>query len=128
MGNLIDNNIISECLEKRMELIFSPVKNEVSYELIRDQIYNLLKKSIITRVLMKGDRILESQIAKYAGVSRVPVREAIRKLESEDLIEHLPRRGLFVTGFSEKDIYDIYRIRGALEELLCEYAIVTINS
>ena len=99
------------------------IADSTSYQLVRNQILEVLRKNIILGVLADGERIIEEQIAQMAGVSRVPVREAIRMLEAEGFVVTLPRRGTRVIGFSEEDIYEIFRIRGMIEELACEYIV-----
>lgn len=102
--------------------LLEPIGHSTSYKLVREQVYEALREAIITGVLRPGERILETKLAETANISRIPVREAIRKLESEGLVTLLPRRGIIVEGFTERDILELYRIRGALEELACSIA------
>ncbi len=102
--------------------LLEPIGNSPSFKLVREQVYEALREAIITGILPPGERIMETHLAQLANVSRIPVREAIRKLESEGLVTLLPRRGIIVEGFTEKDILELYRIRGALEELACSIA------
>ncbi|TYP49802.1 GntR family transcriptional regulator [Thermosediminibacter litoriperuensis] len=78
-------------------------------------IYESLKKDIISGVYKPGDRIVISKVARENGVSEIPVREAIRMLETEDLVEIYPHIGPVVTEFKEADILETYLIRGVLE-------------
>lgn len=89
---------------------------------LRVEVANLLRKLILDGQIPSGERIIEMEIAAQLGVSRMPVREALRILESEGLIQQIPRRGLFVTAFTEDDIREFYTIRGALE--VCAIKIV----
>ncbi|MCL6560377.1 MAG: GntR family transcriptional regulator, partial [Firmicutes bacterium] len=67
--------------------------------------------------LRPGERLMEIQLAEEMGVSRTPVREAIRKLELEGFVVMVPRKGAYVAGISVKDIVDVFEVRAALEAL-----------
>ncbi|MBP3585259.1 MAG: GntR family transcriptional regulator, partial [Peptococcaceae bacterium] len=69
-----------------------------------------------------GERLMEIQLADEMGVSRTPVREAIRKLELEGLVVMVPRKGAYVAGVSMKDIHEVYEVRAALEMLAVSLA------
>ena len=71
--------------------------------------------------------MVESSIGKELGISRTPVREAIRQLELEGLVQLVPNKGAFVTGISEKDVRDIYLIRARLEGLAARMAAKNIT-
>ena len=85
------------------------------YRPLRDLVFEALKDAILTQKLHPGERLLESELADELGVSRTPVREAIRKLEQEGLVVMIPRKGAYVDGISLKDIHEVYEIRAALE-------------
>jgi DNA-binding GntR family transcriptional regulator len=89
---------------------------------LRQELASALRKAILTGELLQGERLIETDLAELLGVSRMPVREALRMLENEGLVHHIPRIGLVVTKFTEKDIKEIYAIREALEA----YAIVLV--
>lgn len=89
---------------------------------IREEIYHRLKQDIISGRCSEGTRLVEAELAEQMQVSRTPVREAIRKLESDGLVEALPRRGVVVTSLKASDIIEIYRIRQALEVLAFQAA------
>ncbi|MHB8983833.1 MAG: GntR family transcriptional regulator, partial [Carboxydocellales bacterium] len=72
--------------------------------------------------LKPGERMMEIQLADEMGVSRTPVREAIRKLELEGFVVMIPRKGAYVAGISLKDIADVFEIRAALESLAAALA------
>ncbi|MEW6184024.1 MAG: GntR family transcriptional regulator [Bacillota bacterium] len=93
-----------------------PVKLD-SYKPLREVVFESLREAIIKGVMKPGERIMEVQLAEELGVSRTPVREAIRKLELEGLVVMLPRRGAYVAGISVKDIADVFEVRAALEAL-----------
>jgi len=82
-----------------------------------DIVYETLRDAIISRILKPGERLMETELAEEMGVSRTPVREAMRKLELESYIVMIPRKGAYVAGLSIKDINNLFEIRGALESL-----------
>jgi DNA-binding GntR family transcriptional regulator len=87
---------------------------------LRAEIVNMLRDAIVSGKLGPGEHLKESVIAKQMSVSRIPVREAFRQLEQEGLIVSIPNQGSFVKVFDEKDIREIFTLRGALESLACE--------
>ena len=94
---------------------------------IRDLIYEALRQAIFEGELKAGDRLVEKDLAKKMNVSRTPVREALRKLETEGLVKHVPRKGVVVKGFKRSDIIEIYSIRKALEVLAITYTVENIT-
>ncbi len=93
-----------------------------NYKPLRDIVFETLREAIIASRLRPGERLMEVQIAEELGVSRTPVREAIRKLELEGFVVMVPRKGAYVAGISIKDITDVFEIRRALEGLSAELA------
>ncbi len=93
-----------------------PVKLD-SYKPLREIVLEALREAIVSGVLEPGERLMEIQLAEEMGVSRTPVREAIRKLELEGFVVMVPRRGAYVAGVSHKDVKDVFEIRAALEGL-----------
>jgi DNA-binding GntR family transcriptional regulator len=93
-----------------------------NYKPLRDIVFETLREAIIAGQLRPGERLMEVQIAEELGVSRTPVREAIRKLELEEFVVMVPRKGAYVAGISIKDITDVFEIRRALEGLSAELA------
>ena len=83
-----------------------------SYELV----YQKLREDILNGYYKHGDELREAAVGKEIGVSRTPVREALRQLELEGLVTMVPNRGAFVNGISEQDVQDIYLIRARLED------------
>lgn len=77
--------------------------------------YAFLKEGILTGYFKRGQRIIERDIITLLSVSRTPLREALRKLEKETLLEHIPNKGCTVVGFSGQDISEIYELRKVLE-------------
>ncbi len=88
-----------------------------NYKPLGETIFEALREAIISRVLAPGERLMEVQLAEEMGVSRTPVREAIRKLETEGFVVIEPRKGAYVATFSADDVRELYEIRGALEAL-----------
>ena len=93
-----------------------PVKLD-SYKPLREVVYETLRDAIRNGSLTPGERLMEIQLAEELGVSRTPVREAIRKLELERFVVMLPRRGTYVANLSLKDINEVFEIRAALDGL-----------
>lgn len=91
------------------------VANE--YLPLRDVVFQTLRQAILKGELEPGERLMEIQLAERLGVSRTPVREAIRKLELEGLVVMVPRKGAEVAGITEKNVRDVLEVRKALEEL-----------
>ena len=91
--------------------------NMNAYLPLRDVVFQTLRTAILRGDLKPGERLMELQLAEKLGVSRTPVREAIRMLEQEGLAKTTPRKGAEVAGMTEKDMEDVLMIREALEEL-----------
>lgn len=103
-----------------MEANFNVSMNE--YLPLRDVVFNNLRQAILRGELKPGERLMEIQLANKLGVSRTPVREAIRKLELEGLVLMIPRKGAEVADISEKSLKDVLEVREALEELAARLA------
>ena len=84
---------------------------------LRDVVFNTLRQAILKGELKPGERLMEIQLATKLGVSRTPVREAIRKLELEGLVLMIPRKGAEVAEITRQDMEDVLEVRTALEEL-----------
>lgn len=93
-----------------------------NFKPLRDVVFETLREAIIKGILKSGERLMESQLAEEMGVSRTPVREAIRKLELEGFVVVIPRKGAYVSEMSYKDVHEVYEIRAALESLACGLA------
>lgn len=85
-------------------------------------VYVALREAIIKNQFKSGERLMETELADEMMVSRTPVREAVRKLQSEGYVVMLPRKGTYVTSLSMQDISDVYEIRSALESLAASKA------
>ncbi|HIU64629.1 MAG TPA: GntR family transcriptional regulator [Candidatus Avacidaminococcus intestinavium] len=103
-----------------------PIKLD-SYKPLRELVCEKIRQAITAGVFKPGERLMEIQLAEEMGVSRTPVREAIRKLELEGFIVMIPRRGTYVADISIKDITEVYEIRTALEILAAGLAAERIS-
>ncbi|MCU6747115.1 MULTISPECIES: GntR family transcriptional regulator [Lachnospiraceae] len=103
-----------------MEPKFEVTMNE--YLPLRDVVFNTLRQAILRGELKPGERLMEIQLANKLGVSRTPIREAIRKLELEGLVLMIPRKGAEVAEITEKNLRDVLEVRCALEELAVQLA------
>ena len=93
-----------------------------NYKPLRDVVFESLRTAILEGKLKSGQRLMEVQLAEQLGVSRTPIREAIRKLELEGLVIMLPRKGAYVADMSFKDLIDVLEIRASLEGLAASLA------
>ena len=99
-----------------MERKLAPIRLD-SYQPLREVVCETLREAIREGILQPGERLMEIQIAEELGVSRTPVREAIRKLELEGYVVMLPRRGTYVANLSIKDINEVFEIRSSIDAL-----------
>ena len=102
-----------------MDMDFEVNMNE--YLPLRDVVFNTLRKAILRGELKPGERLMEIQLANKLGVSRTPIREAIRKLELEGLVLMIRERAE-VAQITEKNMQDVLEVRKALEELSVQLA------
>lgn len=89
---------------------------------LRDVVFNTLRQAILTGELKPGERLMEIHLANKLGVSRTPIREAIRKLELEGLVIMIPRRGAEVAQITKRSLKDVLEVRRALDALCVELA------
>lgn len=82
---------------------------------LSEEAYDVVRAAILGGRLPPGARIVEADIARQMSISRSPVREAVRKLEQEGLVEYVPRHGTIVVGLSRDDVADAYQLRAHLE-------------
>ena len=92
------------------------------YKTIRELLFEHIRDLIISGKLEAGRKLVEEELAEQFNVSRTPVREALRKLEIEGLVQYQPRRGVVVAGFSRDDVDEIYAARAVLEGLAARLA------
>ena len=84
---------------------------------LREVVFQTLRRGILRGDLKPGERLMEIRLANRLGVSRTPIREAIRMLEHEGLVVNIPRRGAQVSRITEKDLRDVLEVREGLEDL-----------
>ena len=93
-----------------------------AYLPLRDVVYNTLREAILKGELKPGERLMELQLASKLGVSRTPIREAIRMLQLEGRAVTIPRKGAEVAKMTVKDMEDVLEVREALDELAAKIA------
>ena len=89
---------------------------------LRGRVFQRIREEILTGKYKEQEELREITIGEELGVSRTPVREALRQLELEGLVKIVPNKGAYVTGISKKDVHDIYIIRSMLEGLCAKWA------
>lgn len=94
---------------------------------LAENLYTQLQLDIIKGLLPAGKKLTEQSLCEQYKVSRTPVREALRQLEIEGLVENIPNRGAFVVGFTSQDIKDMYELRKTYELQAVKWAIERIN-
>lgn len=92
------------------------LKDRFSHKSLKNEVADYLKEQIFLENYIGGDRIVETNVADELDVSRAPVREAIKELENEGLVETVPRKGTFVVEFNQDEIQELFDIRVMLEE------------
>lgn len=95
---------------------------------LRGKVFIQLENAILNGKYKTGDSLIETKLSEELGVSRTPIREAIRQLELEGLVQAIPNKGAIVTGLSPKDIDDIYTIRLAIEGIAARWAAENITA
>ncbi|PLX66343.1 MAG: GntR family transcriptional regulator [Denitrovibrio sp.] len=90
---------------------------------LSEKIAQTIRSNIIKGVIKPGERLVEPKLSEMLGISRTPIREALRLLEMEGFIEIIPRRGAIVTTLTRKDIDDIFIIKMSLEPLASKLAV-----
>lgn len=89
---------------------------------LRSRVFNQLQNDILNGYYEPGESLIETKLSEELGVSRTPIREALRQLELEGLVQSIPNKGVIVKGVSPKDIQDIYTIRMLIEGLAARWA------
>lgn len=95
------------------------IKEEYS---LRQRVFHSIREDILSGKYKQHEELKEVNIGQELGVSRTPVREALRQLELEGLVQIIPNKGAYVTGITAKDILDIYAVRSMLEGLCARWA------
>ena len=99
------------------------VKQEVTDKYsLRGRVFHKMREDILNGHYKEHEELKEVAISEEMGVSRTPVREALRQLELEGLVQIIPNKGAYVTGITQKDVEDIYMIRSLLEGLCAKWA------
>ncbi|MCT4563315.1 MAG: GntR family transcriptional regulator [Maledivibacter sp.] len=107
-----------------MENLFNEKKGNKS---LTSMIFEKIREDILIGKYASGEKIVEAKLADEFGVSRTPVREALKQLELDGLVDNIPNRGVIVKGISNQDIEDIYTIRIAIEGIAVKWAIERMN-
>lgn len=97
-------------------------ENEGYLNSLRGKVFTQLENDILNGKYKPGDSLIETRLSDELGVSRTPIREAIRQLELEGLVQSIPNKGAIVKGISAQDIEDIYTIRMMIEGLAARWA------
>ena len=100
---------------------------EVSNAPMSTSLLEMMRRDILTGALRPGQKIVEQDLCRKYGVSRTPIREALKQLESDGLVETILNRGAFVIGMSEKDYEDMFELRKAYEIQAVKWAIERIT-
>jgi len=87
-----------------------------------EQVSRLLTDAILDGVIKEGDKLIETKLQQQFGISRSPIREALRELEKKGLVVIVPRKGVFVKEVTRRDIEEIFPVRAALEGLAASCA------
>ena len=91
------------------------------------RVFHMIRENILSGKYERDEELKEKSIGEELGVSRTPVREALRQLKLEGLVTIIPNKGAYVVGISQKDIKDIYEIRSRLEGLCAKWAAVNVT-
>ena len=94
---------------------------------LSNSLFVKVQKDILSGKIPANSKLTEQAICKKYNVSRTPVREAFRQLESDGLIENIPNRGAYVIGLSSRDISDLFDLRRTFEVQAVEWAIERMN-
>jgi DNA-binding GntR family transcriptional regulator len=95
---------------------------------LRERVHDHLKQEILANRYRPGSELLEVPLSEELGVSRGPIREALRSLESEGLVQITPRRGAVVVSLTKRDFLDAYQVREALEALGVRLAVPILST
>ncbi|RLB66937.1 MAG: GntR family transcriptional regulator, partial [Deltaproteobacteria bacterium] len=93
------------------------------HKTLREKIVEVLRDAIVRQKIRPGERVTELEVAERFGISRTPIREAFRQLESEGFLTIIPRKGAVVSDIKEQDIKDFYEIKGVLEGYAARQAV-----
>jgi len=102
--------------------------NPVAPQQVRDWVEDRMREAILSGKFKPGEWLRQLRVADMLGVSEIPVREALKKLAAEGLVEYLPYRGMRVCEYSAEDVVDIYKIRAFMEAIAAYYAAENITA
>jgi DNA-binding GntR family transcriptional regulator len=108
-----------------MSLSLQPVEN---HRPLGDRVFDQLRDAVIDGRLKPGQWLRQEALAQEMGISQMPVRDALRRLEAEGLAERIPYKGVRVVEFSPEDIVDMFTVRLVLESLAVRYATPLITA
>ncbi len=103
------------------------LNDETSNQPLSNNLFCMIRKDILSGKLKSNSKLTEQSICEQYNVSRTPVREALRQLETEGLIENIPNRGAFVIGLNNRDISDMFELRRITEVQAIEWAITRMQ-
>lgn len=103
------------------------ILNNTGHGSLGHRIFCILRDKILNEEYKKGQKLNEVALSKELNISRTPIREALKQLELEGLVESIPNKGVYVLGFSPRDIDDMLEIRVVLESLSVQLAIDRIS-
>lgn len=98
-----------------------------NHQTLRERIVDTIREAIINGILSPGTKISEPELAERFGISRTPIREALRQLESEGFITVIPRKGAVVSTLSRKDVEDFYELKSILEGFAARKAVEKVT-
>lgn len=97
------------------------------HQTLREKILETIREAILKGTLKAGEKVAEPELAERFGISRTPIREAFRQLESEGYLTVIPRKGAVVTSLSERDVEEFYAIKSILEGYAARIAAGRLN-
>lgn len=109
--------------ERPTEGVGRPERSFVAPPTIVDSVVSELRRMMLSSEVMPGERLVEERLTERLGVSRPPLREALRVLQRDGVVSYLPRRGVIVTRLTPQDVREIYTLRWALERLAVDLAV-----
>jgi DNA-binding GntR family transcriptional regulator len=102
--------------------------NPAAPQLVRDWVEDRLREAILGGLFQPGEWLRQQRVAEELGVSEMPVREALKKLAAEGVVEYLPYRGMRVREYSADDVADIYSVRAFMEAMAAHAATESITA
>lgn len=97
-------------------------------QMLHNQVCSILRRAILKREFQPGERLIQAELAESIGVSRMPIREALRTLENEGLVTLEPHKGAVVRTPTKEDIQEIYELRAVLEPLALKHSLLIIDT